>query len=158
MPAWNVVNRQFALLFGKGNVLAMPANHNALSSQNRTLLRGQKPFVLLKGSVDAVPGVCPLAVAIGDAIEAVENAPVMRRMDLGIVIQASGDNPVSTGRKDVMKNFIGPNSTCRRRLVEPFVVIRHDLSLAEHEIRMMAGLIAPNEPSRSGGLSRECCL
>ena len=149
MAAGNIVNRQLALLFGEGRVLAMPANDNAMPAQNGAFLRREKSFVLLKRSVDAVPGVGPLAVAVGDAIEAVENAAVMRGMDLGIVIQATGDNPISLRRKHVMENLIGPNSTCRRGLVEPFVVIRHDRSLAEHEIGMMAGVIAPGEASRA---------
>src|SRR5258705_13626088 len=110
MAAGNIVNGQLALLFGKGHVLAMPANHSSLSSQNRTLLGGQKPFVLLKRSVDAVPGVGSLAVAVGDPIEAIENAAVMRRMNLGILIQATGDNPISIRRKHVMENFIRLNS------------------------------------------------
>ena len=114
--------------------------------------------MLLESSIDAVPGVCPLAVAIGDAIEAVEDSAVMRRMHLRILIQATGDNPISIRRKHVMKNFIRSISICRRGLIEPFVMIRHDLSVAEHEIRMVTGLIAPGEASRAGGLSRKCCL
>src|SRR5438093_13633356 len=83
----------------------------------------------------------------------------MRRMNLGILIQAIGDNPISLRRKHVMENLIGPNSTCRRGLVKPFVVIRHDRSLAEHEISMMAGVIVPGEASRAcGGLGRKGCF
>ena len=150
MAAGNIVNRQLPLLFGEGHVLAMPANHSTLSRQNRTLLGGQKPFVLLKCSVDAMPGVRSLAVAVGDAIEAVKDSAVMRRMDLGILIQAAGDDPISGRRKYVMENFVGPNTTRRRGFVKPFVVIRHDFSFAEQEVRMMAGLIAPGEASRAG--------
>src|SRR5678815_1997839 len=101
--------------------------------------------MLLKRSVDAVPGICPLAIAVSDAIEAVENAAMVWRMNLGILIQATGDDPISLRRKHVMENLIGPNSTCRRGLVKPFVVIRQDRSLAELEISMMAGVIAPGE-------------
>src|SRR5437870_4717717 len=125
MTTGNIVNRQFALLFCEGRVLAMPANDNAVPTQNGTLLGRQKTFVLLKRSVDAMPGIRSLAIAVGDAIETIENAAVMRRMDLGILIQATGDNPISFRRKHMMENFIGPNSTCRRGLVQPFVVIRH---------------------------------
>src|SRR5437762_13920474 len=82
----------------------------------------------------------------------------MRRSDLWILIQASGDDSISTGRKDVVENFVGPNTARRRGFVKPFVVIRHDFSRAQQEIRMMAGLIAPGETSRAGGLSRKCCL
>jgi hypothetical protein len=136
----------------------MPANGGTVPGQHRTLLGGEKPFVLLKRSVDAMPGVRSLSVAVGDAIEAVENAAVMRRMNLGILIQAPGDDPISVRRKYVMENFVGPNPTRRRGFVKPFVVIRHDLSLAQHQISMVAGLIAPGEASRAGGLSRKCCL
>src|SRR6266540_449826 len=80
-------------------------------------------------------------------------------MDLGILIQATGENPIALGRKHVMKNLIGPNSTCRRGLVKPFVVIPHDRSLSEHEIRMMARVIVPGEASRAGGgLGRKGCF
>src|SRR5438876_6048592 len=141
MPAGDVVNREFALLFCERGVLAVPTDDNTLPAQDGALLGSEKPFVLLKRSVDAVPGVSPLAVTVGDTIEAIENAAVMRRMDLGILIQASGDDSISTGRKDVVENFIRPNSTCWRGFVEAFVMIRHDLPLAENEIRVMAGLI-----------------
>src|SRR5882672_6624556 len=80
-------------------------------------------------------------------------------MDLRILIQAAGDNPISLRRIHVMENLIGPNSTCRRGLVKPFVVIRHDRPRAEHEIRMMAGVIVPGEASRArGGLGRKGCF
>src|SRR5207244_11523592 len=110
MAVRNIVNRHLALLFGESPVLAMPTDHGSLAAENGTLLGYDKTFVLLECSVDAVPGVGPLAIPIGDAIKAVEDSAVMRRMDLGIVVQASSDNPVSTGRKHVMKNFIGPNA------------------------------------------------
>ena len=55
-----------------------------------------------------------------------------------------------------MEYFVGPNSTCRRGLVKAFVVIGHDRSLSEHEIRMMAGVIVPGEAPRvCGGLGRK---
>src|SRR5262245_49538402 len=80
-------------------------------------------------------------------------------MDLGIFIQAAGDDAISIRRKHVMENLVSPNTTGRRGLVETFIVIRHDFSLAEHEISMMAGLIAPGEASRvCGGLGRKGCF
>src|SRR5438093_9343264 len=80
-------------------------------------------------------------------------------MDFGILIQATGDNPIALRRIHVMENLIGPNSTCRRGLVKPFVVIGHDRSLAEHEISMMAGVIVPGEASSArGGLGRKGCF
>src|SRR2546426_1070247 len=80
-------------------------------------------------------------------------------MDLRILIQATGDNPISLRRKQVMENLVRPNSTCRRGLVKPFVVIRHDRPVAEHEISMMAGVIAPDEASRAcWGLGRKGCF
>src|SRR5882672_11339008 len=80
-------------------------------------------------------------------------------MDLRILIQAAGDNPISLRRIHVMENLVGPNSTCRRGLVKPFVVIRYDRSLAEPEISMMAGVIVPGEASRACvGLGRKSCL
>src|SRR5678815_937002 len=125
----------------------MPADVHTVPSQNGAFLGREKTFVLLKRSVDAVPGIGRLAVAVGDAVEAVEDSAVMRRMNLGILIQATGDNPISLRRKDVMENFVGANSTCRRGLVQPFVVIRHDVSVAEHETRLMTGVIVPDEAS-----------
>ena len=101
--------------------------------------------MLLKRAVDAVPGVRRFAVAVGDAIEALENAAMMRRMDLGILIQATRDNPIALQRINVMENLVGPNSTFGRGLVKRFIVIRHDRSLAKPEIRMMAGMIVPGE-------------
>src|SRR4029453_4776962 len=83
----------------------------------------------------------------------------MRRMDLRILIQATGDNPISLRRKHVMENFIGPNPTSWRGLIEPLVVIRYDLSLADHQVSMMAWLIAPGKACRAcGGLGRKGCL
>ena len=80
-------------------------------------------------------------------------------MNLGVLIQATGDNPISLRRKHVVENFIGPNAACRRGLVKRFVVIRHDRSLAEHEISMMAGVIVPGEASRPWGrLGRKGCF
>src|ERR1051325_12234531 len=95
MSAGNIVNRQLALLFGEGRILPMPANHNTVPAQNGAFLRGEKAFVLLKRAVDAVPGIRRLAVSIGDAIETIKDTAVMRRMDLGILIQTTGDNPIS---------------------------------------------------------------
>jgi len=80
-----MVNRQFALFFRESRVLPMPADQNAVASKNRPLLRREKSLVLLKCSIDAVPGVGSLAVPVGDPIEAVENSPVMRRMNLRII-------------------------------------------------------------------------
>src|SRR6185369_14605142 len=80
-------------------------------------------------------------------------------MNLGILIQATGDNPISLRRKDVMENLIGPNTASRRGVVKAFVVIRHDLSLADHEVSMMAWLIVPGEACRACvGLGRKGCL
>src|SRR5262245_61629189 len=76
-------------------------------------------------------------------------------MDLRILIQTTGDNPVSIRRKHVMENLIGPDSACRCRLVESFIVIGHDLSLAKGKIDMMAGLVAPDETFRTGRLCRK---
>ena len=78
MATGNIVNRQLALLFGEGRVLPMPANVNTVPTQNGAFLGREKTFVLLKRAVDAVPGICRLAVAIGDSIEAIENTAVMR--------------------------------------------------------------------------------
>ena len=147
MAAGNIVDRQLALLFGESGILPMPANLNTVSTQNGAFLGREKTFVLLKRTVDAVPGIRRLAVPVCDAIEAVENTPVMRRMNLGILIQTTRDNPIPRWRIHVMENLIGPNSACRRGLVKPFVVIRHDVSLTEHEIRMMAGVIPPGVAS-----------
>src|SRR5688572_33112436 len=105
----------------------MPADGSAVPGENDTLLGCEKPFVPLKRAIDAVPGVGSLAVAVGDAIEAVENAAVMWRMNSVILIQATGDDPISIRREYVMENFIGANATRRRGLVKPFVVVRHDL-------------------------------
>src|SRR5262245_29377253 len=115
----------------------MPANSHAMPAQHGALLRSQKRFVLLKRSIDAVPGVGALAVAVRDPIEAVENSSMMRRMDLRIIQQAIGDDPLSVRRINVMENFIGPNSARRGGFVEPFVVIGHDRALAEQEVRMV---------------------
>ena len=136
----------------------MPVDGRAVAGQNETLLGCEKPFVLLKRAVNAVPGVGAPAVAVGDAIEAVENTAMMWRMNFGIVIQATGDDPISVGREYVMENFISANATRRRGLVKPFVVVRHNLSLAQQEIGVMAGLIVPGEASRGCRLSRECGL
>src|SRR5436190_4605913 len=104
MTTGNIVNRHLALFFGEGRLLPMPTNVNTVPTQNGAVLGREKTFVLLKRSVDAVPGIRRLAVAVGDAIEAVENTPVMRRMNFGILIQATGDNPISIRRKHVMEN------------------------------------------------------
>src|SRR5688500_4516933 len=111
MASGHMVNRQLPLLFREGGIPPMPLNVHTMPAQNGACLRREKTFVLLKRAVDAVPGIRPLAVAVGDAIEAVENSPVMRRMDLWILIQATGDNPISFWRKHMMENLIGPNST-----------------------------------------------
>src|SRR5262245_22307477 len=121
----------------------MPVDGGAVPGQNKTLLGCEKPLVLLKRPVGAVPGVGALAIAVGDAIEAVENTAVMGRMDPGILIQAPGYDPISVRREYVMKNFVGANATRRRGLVKPLVVICHDFSLTQQEIGVMAGLIAP---------------
>jgi len=52
-------------------------------------------------------------------------------MDLGILVQTPGDDSISVRRIDVMENFVGSNSARRSGLVQAFVVIRHDLSVAE---------------------------
>src|SRR4030095_7111610 len=121
----------------------MPADFNPMATQNGTFLGSEKTFVLLKRSVDAMPGIGCFTVAVRDAVEPVENAAVMRRMDLWIVIQTSSNNPISAGRIDMMEDFIGPISACWRGLIQPFVVISDDVSFADREISMMAGLIAP---------------
>src|SRR6266536_2988320 len=107
MATGNIVNRQLAFLFGEGRLLPMPANLNTVPPQNGPFLRREKTFVLLKRSVDAVPRICHFAVTIGDAIETIKDTAVMRRMDLGILIQTTGDNPISLRRKHVVENLIG---------------------------------------------------
>src|SRR5438046_2857844 len=120
MPVGNVVNGQLALFCCEGCIPSMPANLNTVPAQDGALFGGEKLFMLLERSVYAMPCVRSLAIAVGDAIEAVENTAVMRGMNLRIWIQAAGDNSVSIRRMDVMENLIGPNSTVRRGLVEPF--------------------------------------
>src|SRR5262245_18704735 len=111
--------------------------------QDGALLGSKESFVLLKGSIDTVPRVSSLAVAVGDAIEAIKNAAVMRRMNLGIISQAAGHNPISLWGKDVMENLVGPDPTGRCGFVEPFIMVGHDMALAGHEVHVMPGLIAP---------------
>src|SRR5689334_5901746 len=102
-----------------------------------------------------MPGIRRLPVTIRNAIEAVENPTMMRRMDLRIVIQASGDDLIAIRRIYVMENFIGANSTGGRGLIEAFIVISHDLALAEREIGVMPRVIMPGETFGLGGLSRK---
>src|SRR5262245_2336582 len=118
MAARNIVNRQLAFFFSERRVARVPADRSAVPPQNGTLLRCEKVFVLLKRSVDAVPGVGPLAIAIGDAIEAIKNAAVMGRMNLGILTQAAGDDPISIWREYVMENFVSPHAARRCGFVE----------------------------------------
>jgi hypothetical protein len=83
---------------------------------NATRCRPGRDLVLIRETVRAAErlrrcsaGVSPPALAISDAVEAVKDSAVMRRMNLRILIQAAGDNPISLRRKHVMENLIGPN-------------------------------------------------
>src|SRR5262245_25748178 len=114
MAARNVVNRQLAFLQREGSVLPVPANLRAMPGQHGALLGCEKTFVLLKRSVDAVPGVRLLALIVGNPVEAVEDPAVMRRMHLGIVIQTASDYPVPRQGKDVMEDLVGSNATFGR--------------------------------------------
>src|SRR2546430_796195 len=141
MATRNIIHGQLALLFGEGPVLPMPANGNSMPPQNGACLRREKTLVLLIRSVDTVPRISGLAVAVGDAIEAIEDTPVMWGMNLGVVRQSVGDDPVALWRIEVVEDFVGSDSTCRCGLVETLIVVGQDRPLAENEIGVMVGLI-----------------
>src|SRR5207247_10426540 len=85
----------------------------------------------------------------------VDHSAVTQRHDLRSLIQATSDNPIAMRGIDVMESFVGPDSTGRGVLIEAFIVIRHDLSVAERQIGMIPSVIVPDETARAGGLSRK---
>ena len=86
---------------------------SALPAQDGAFLRGEKTVVLLIRAVDAVPGVSGLAVAVANAVEPVEDAAVMRGMDLGVVRQSVRDDPIALRRIQVVEDLVGPDPTRR---------------------------------------------
>src|SRR5262245_45136718 len=113
MSAGHIKNRQFALLLREGSILSMPADDVAVAAKNRPCFGGNEPFMLLEGTVNTMPGIGVPAIAVGDAIEAVKNPAVMRRMHLGIILQAVRDQAIAVRREYVVKNFICSNATLR---------------------------------------------
>ena len=107
--------------------------------------------MLLKSPIDTMPGVCSPAVTIGDAIKTVKNSAVMRGMHFWIVRQPTGYPAFAIGRKDMMKNLIGSDPAFRCGFVQSFIVVGHDVPFSEHEIGMVAGLIAPGEARGDSG-------
>jgi hypothetical protein len=105
--------------------------------------------VLLIGAVGAMPGIGSLAVAVANAVEAVEDAAVMRGVDLGVVRQSVRDDPVALPRIQVMEDLVSPDATRRCGRVETLVVVGQDRPLAEKEIDVTAGLVLPGKTLRA---------
>src|SRR5262245_54503417 len=77
-PGRQMVNRQLALLLGNYLLLlAMPGNSQSMPSHEIACLAGKQFLVRLVRATRAVPGVGLLAVAVGDLVEAEEDAPVV---------------------------------------------------------------------------------
>src|SRR5262249_1803341 len=147
----DVVCGQFSLFLGERLlVLAVPADHHAMAGQNGTRFRREKAIVLLIRPVSAVPEVGRLAIAVADAVEAVENPSVMRRMDLGIIRQSVGDDSIASWGINVVEDLVCLNSTGRSGLVERMVVVRQHRPVAQEEINMIAGVIVPAEAVNLG--------
>ena len=68
-----------------------------MPAQDGPRFRREKAVVFLIRPVGAMPEVGGLAVVVADAVEAVEDAAMMRGMDLGVVRQSVGDDPVARG-------------------------------------------------------------
>src|SRR4030095_17022682 len=102
---------------------------------------GEKTFVLLKRSFDAVPGVGRFTFAVGDAVEAIKNAAVMGRMNFWILIQATGDDPVAVWGEYMMENLVSPHTARGGGFIQALVMIGHDFSFTKEEIGSIARLI-----------------
>src|SRR5262249_5812609 len=112
LAARHVVHGQLALFLGEGLlILPVPADRYAVPAQDGAFFGREKALVLLIGPVGAVPKVGGLSVAVANAVEAVENPPVMWGMDLGIVRPSVGNDAVAARRIEVMEHLIGTDAT-----------------------------------------------
>src|SRR5262249_12606777 len=142
----HVVHGQLALFLGESLlILPVPADRDAVPAQDGAFFRREEAVVRLIGPVRAMPQVGGLAVAVANAVEAVEDPPVMRGMDLGIVRPSVGDDAVAARRIEMVKDLIGTDATRGGGLVETLIVVAQDRPLAEKEIRVVAGVIVPDE-------------